>query len=241
MVGLGVVLSTIGLLLVLWLTPLGWVLLGRINHEPFYLSRPTSYWRERLKAEDGSRPLRGLWQGVKDVITLADRSKTPQECLSAGGLEAVPVLLELLKDEDGFVRFLAAVSLSKVTSKKKLEDPLECRSLAKQLVPRLIVALKNEDSHFRVQIRVIASGILRTIGWPDAGEAVPEFIECLRDKDAAVRADSALALGTLLCEPEAAKEVIPSLIEAQSDRDPMVRKCATDALADIRVSLGPAR
>jgi HEAT repeat protein len=145
--------------------------------------------------------------------------------------------LELLKDEDGFVRFWAAFSIGVVPNRKKLENDEEFGSLAKQLDPRLIMALKDED--FR--IRATAANTLRNIGWPDAGEALPAFIERLRDKNAAVRAESAMALGTLVGEPEAAKEVIPSLIEAQIDRDPMVRKCATDTLADIRESLGPGR
>ena len=81
MLWLGVVALVTGLAVVAWVSPLGWLLIGRLNHEHFYRGKPTSYWREQLKEEDGST-LRQLWHDAKSLITLSPRSRRTWEILS---------------------------------------------------------------------------------------------------------------------------------------------------------------
>ena len=66
---------------------------------------------------------------------------------------------------------------------------------------------------------------------PDPQEAVPNFIEALKDKAAPVRIAAAGALAIL---GEEAKDAIPALQEAQNDKDKGVSRAARMAIRSIR-------
>jgi HEAT repeat protein len=141
--------------------------------------------------------LRQLWHDVKSLITLSPRSKRTWEILSVGGPEAVPVLLELLRDDDDYVRFWAAQSVRLLTMRKEPAVREEVGPQVQEVVSCLIEALHdNQDG-----VRMTAAGILRNIG-TEAKEAVPALIETLHDQSAAVRSKAAEALKRI--DPEAA-------------------------------------
>lgn len=71
---------------------------------------------------------------------------------------------------------------------------------------------------------------LRWIAQRRPPEALPEVINSLKDKDAEVRWNAAIALGYY---GEAAKEAIPALQAAQRDHDVRVHEGATKALSRI--------
>ncbi len=64
----------------------------------------------------------------------------------------------------------------------------------------------------------------------DAAQVVPALIEALKDKDADVRHDAALGLGSF---GEGARDAIPALQVAQHDKDARVRVAARIALSRI--------
>jgi len=66
----------------------------------------------------------------------------------------------------------------------------------------------------------------RTLGWLQAREAVPALADALRDDDAAVRAQAALALARV----GEAGDALPALRAALRDADPWVREEAARAL-----------
>src|SRR5690349_17701539 len=89
--GLALVLSTL-----LAIPASRFALFGLIKNEPFYRGKPAAYWREALK-DPGAPPFR------KAVGIL--RQDEPA---------AVPLLIELLKDENGIVRTEAAEGLVRI-------------------------------------------------------------------------------------------------------------------------------
>jgi len=100
----------------------------------------------------------------------------PQALGKIGNPQAVPALLQALKDKEWRVRWAAAEAL------ESIGDP--------QAVPALIQALKNED----LWVRQAAAGALGKIGVP----VVPALMEALKDRDEDVRGAAARALLKLL-------------------------------------------
>jgi HEAT repeat protein len=86
---------------------------------------------------------------------------------------------------------------------------------------------KEDDPHNRR----LATAALAGIG-PDGAEAVPDLAEALKDPDAQVRRNAALALGNMR---ERAEEAVPALVKLLDPRDPAddVRRYAMEALAFI--------
>jgi HEAT repeat protein len=97
---------------------------------------------------------------------------------------------------------------------------------AKEAVPALIAALKDQDG----VVRSSAADALGRMG----GEAVPALIAALKDQDGVVRRFAADALGRM---GAAAKEAAPALIAALKDQDGVVRNSAADALGQIATAL----
>src|SRR5207253_14834 len=131
------------------------------------------------------------------------------EVFSEGGPAVVPVLMDLLRDDDDAVRFWAAFSLHQVTMRREPAVPQDIGSQTEALVSCLIEALTDKDD----RVRATAAGILRNIG-AEAKAAVPGLIEALKDKHAGVRTEAVIALRDIGLEPQAARAAIPSLIEA---------------------------
>jgi HEAT repeat protein len=100
---------------------------------------------------------------------LTDKSKAP---------DAIPILIELLKDADSFVRLDAAYALGFIGPQ------------AREAVPHLIALLKDQEA----TVRNNAAYALGLIG-SDADRVVPELVKLIRDRDARVRFNAAEAIG----------------------------------------------
>jgi HEAT repeat protein len=130
LVGMAVLLTV--LLCVVFLDPTS-VLLGRLSGESFYQGRPTTYWSRQLRtaraeaiakatAAFSPSPSPSSWPSWTGSTPpppplppwmLSRLVKEPDsELLRTRDETAVPVLLELLRDNDPWVRWRAAVSLS---------------------------------------------------------------------------------------------------------------------------------
>ncbi|QOV88319.1 HEAT repeat domain-containing protein [Humisphaera borealis] len=105
-----------------------------------------------------------------------------------------------------------------------------------QAVDSLLLALKDD----RELIRIAAAGRLSVIGQKDAGRIVPALVPLLGDKQPAVRAKAANAIGLLAdaAPDEAAKAVAP-LVKLLTDRqDPAAWEQRFDA-ANALLRIGP--
>jgi hypothetical protein len=100
---------------------------------------------------------------------IADKSKAP---------DAIPILIELLKDADSFIRLDAAYALGFIGPQ------------ARDAVPYLISLLKDQEA----TVRNNAAYALGLIG-SDADHVVPELVKLIRDRDARVRFNAAEAIG----------------------------------------------
>jgi hypothetical protein len=100
---------------------------------------------------------------------LADKAKAT---------EAIPILIEMLKDADAFIRLDAAYALGFIGAQ------------AKAAVPHLILLLKDQEA----TVRNNAAYALGLIG-ADADHVVPELVKLIRDRDAHVRFNAAEAIG----------------------------------------------
>ena len=120
--------------------------------------------------------------------------------------EAVPALIEALKDEDKTARQNAAEALGNMGPD------------AKDAVPTLIETLKDKYG----AVRRAAADALGSIG-PDAEEAVPALIEALKNKDGTVHRAAASALGSI------GPDAVPELIEALKNDDGTLRENAANA------------
>ncbi len=153
--------------------------------------------------------------------------------------EAVPGLIEALKDTNEWVRSSAAEALGEIGDKVAVPELIEALkdtnewvriSAAQALgetgdkvaVSELIEALKDTDD----SVRSSAAGALGKIG---DKVAVPELIEALKDTSSSVRGGAAQALGKI-----GNKVAVPGLIETQKDTSDWVRSSAAEALRKIQ-------
>ena len=142
--------------------------------------------------------------------------KYAAEALRNFGLEAndaIPTLIELLKDDSKTVRFTAAFTLRNLH--------IEVNTF----VPVIIETLKDKDKW----IRSNAAQILGKIGF-EAKDALPSLIEALKDQDSFVRSSAALALGKIGL---GSAETIFALIDALKDSSGDVRSSVARALGDF--------
>jgi HEAT repeat protein len=117
--------------------------------------------------------------------------------MAALGEPAVPALIELLRDNDKHVRWMAGYSLSRIGP------------AARSSIPALVEALPVPHR----EIREFIAGALAGIG----PEAVEPLIRALRDRDPKVRGGAALAIEKLGAH---AKAAAPALFAALSDPEP---------------------
>jgi hypothetical protein len=158
-----VLVSAVLLLLaagVLALPAVHWRLIGWVRDEAFYQGRPTSYWSGRIEEWTGSRywssdsrlsafPSQSRWDRSCAAIGLsADMPNLRPEVLGGGRDvnwkmippnhdvledEAVPVLIELLRDENQWVRQAAIRAF------------VENNTTNRQMVPALLDTALNAD------------------------------------------------------------------------------------------------
>jgi HEAT repeat protein len=149
-----------------------------------------------------------MWMGVQNlelnVLVLCKLFCNDKDEILKIGKPAIPVLIELLKDDNSTIRseavkalvMLGTHALPALFSAIKDEDSKVCESVVEALgkirhyfaVPFLIKVLKDGDPY----VRKSAAEALGNIGHESA---VPALIEALEDSEESVRLDAALALG----------------------------------------------
>jgi HEAT repeat protein len=164
------------------------------EQEPSYQGKPTRYWREKLRAQ-AADPFK-----LHPVFANEDPA-------------AIPVLAQLVRDEDTTIRRIAAVSLS--TMGRELDD----------VVPTLVKVLKDPDPI----VRSYAALALAKAD-PVKHDTVPLLAAALDDTEVCVRISAAEALGTLGPKATAATG---ALEHALGDEDSYVRVKSAEALYKI--------
>jgi HEAT repeat protein len=149
------------------------------------------------KLEHGSREVR--WSAMVSLIDLGP-----------AGADAVPAIVNLLKDRDWMTRQLAAGTLAFMGAE------------ASRAAPALVEALHDEQ----VEVSLTAGFALSRIGPP----AIPLLVKALTDEDYIVRQAAASALGRM--GPKA-QTGLPALRQALKDKSPPVRERATEAIERI--------
>jgi len=97
-----------------------------------FLNQPASYWSQKLQEPIQRKE---VWQGHLKVLKDVD----PASALRRGDPEAVPVLMELLKDENSMVRQEAILILARIGGP------------AKEAIPALQQALNDPDEQVRAR------------------------------------------------------------------------------------------
>ena len=164
------------------------------------------------------------------------------------GPPAIPLLVELLRDEQtSFRRFAVDALIDLPPDTERIQPALRqalrdadaevvgdaaralgaLRSRASASVPALVKTLSHEDPY----VRIYAAEALASIG-PKAGVATRDLADALGDPIPGVRWAAAEALASI---GPAAQAAVPQLIEALTDEFLYVRICAAGALG----SLGP--
>src|SRR5262245_58385009 len=162
LLGSGVVVA-VAAVVVLW-EPTG-VVRGWLAGDSFFQGRPTRYWKKALQ----------------DPVGGAQARKTLKE----GGLEAVPVLTEVLREEGG--DDWSAVPV-RVTAARLLGD---VGPQARDAVgPALVAALRDDNR----EVRAVAAAALGQVGHGGA-EAVPLLIDLLRTNDCVTAARALASFG----------------------------------------------
>jgi hypothetical protein len=208
-------------------------LFGWLSGEACYRGLPTRYWRWRCQCRDeASARLQRQMEGdygppPSQLETFLQRkgiydwhdelrdpfSRNPDERQRKDDPEALPVLIQLLDDEDGEIRSAAIHTIWGLEG-------------AEKAIPALTRLLEREtDPHNRFALL----GVLSTFG-PAAAPAVPSMIPSLRDAVPELRSRAAAALFEI--GPNA-KAAIPALLQALHDPDEDVRRTSGIALKAI--------
>jgi len=236
------------------------IIRGRLAGEPFFASRPASYWERQLVAGPAERSQarqqfeesRGAGVAVLTWLLrsggFAETRWTAAEILGSLGPDAesaAPALLDALQDPDPYVQSVAAEVVPQVGTP------------AADAVPALAVLLDGEHapvaaraiSVYRAQAAPALPQLLdvltdtsrtadarwnaaRTIGktGPPAIDALPVLIEMTQDSEATVRGNAAEAIGDI---GPSATDGIPALIDALDDPVARVRHHAVRSLGYI--------
>jgi HEAT repeat protein len=164
--------------------------------EPLHKGKAESYWREAVHDKDK--------KNQREAITALGALKDK---------DAIPTLIEALKNNDAETRAKAAEALWSIGPE------------ARSAVPALVPLLKDKQT----AVRLNAAGALGQIG-AEAKTVIPALRGLLKDGDVYVRVQAATSLGKFGAESVAA---VPPLTDALRDRDKVVRTAAAYALAEI--------
>src|SRR5262245_43697358 len=125
------------------------VIFGLLRGERFYAGKPTSYWRQTLKAEKGQAPQPSppsyLMSLIKSLPFLPQDDRPYQGAfweLRNGDRSAIPVLIQLLRDDDPEIRMLALQAIEQIGSRL---GPVA----RKEAAPALVEASKDKDDAVR--------------------------------------------------------------------------------------------
>lgn len=146
--------------------------------------------------------------GLLLALLLGCGRKPPYEGRSIAELEA------MLNDPNPTVQVQGAFGLSQHGAE------------ARPALPALARALRSSNGLVRQQAA-------RALGEIGAEDAVPALMAALRDEEWSVRRQSAIALGKIGPAAQAAE---PDLIRCQRDAHNLVRKAATQSLAQIKAA-----
>lgn len=174
---------------------------------------------------------------------------------------AVPGLIKLLKNGDDFDKKAAACALKQFGTLAKDAIPVLRRNLvpsdsdtawcaaeslgamgelARESVPDLIQAIKNDESRFSVDKTSISEFAIKALGaiGPAAKEAVPDLERLLNHQNAYFRIFVSVALIQIDPHSQKSLDAISKLLE---DKDVEVRRKTIWSLKDIGASAMPAR
>jgi HEAT repeat protein len=237
-----------GLVALVAALPPAYYLWARMRGEHFFFARPTSYWRGQIhqwvgRAWSPPAPERVLFAfGLQKDIG--------QPAILGGSPSALPVLLDLVRDEDVTTSELAIHAIGDLGSaasaaipaiEEAARDPGErlrsstCRALVNidpdEAVRFFLQEMKARDDRFLTY--------LKALGWcgASARRALAEVRPLLQDADARVRSAAAESLGGI--GPDAA-EALPQLIALLQDREASVRTSASLALSYLGSAAAPA-
>jgi hypothetical protein len=210
-----------------------WPLLGLLRRESFYKDRPTSYWRTEITRVD--MPRSDIWARLLGFLPRPQREQPLMDC----DRSVVPVLLELLGDDDARVRNYALLALRQLILRMDPGPSPEDAS-----VQRAILRGFHDPDR---QVRSIAGGCLyywdvrtRPSERPEfTALVVREMIELLasgsaQDRVMAVEELNKLATVRLAKVGPAVKPAVPALRRRlREDNDRWVRRCAAEALGHI--------
>ena len=138
------------------------------------------------------------------------------------GVEAVPLLIRALQDENPDRRQGAAVAIGRMAL---LAQGDSLQMLRDQAIPALRDAVRDEDKRVRVQAALAIWRVNR-----DAKEAVPTLVALLQVHDTRVFYHAADALGRI--GPQA-KDAVPVLIAHLDDENTNIRVWSGNALKEI--------
>jgi HEAT repeat protein len=209
-----------------------YTLWGRLRGEHFYHGRPACSWRAAIQGwfwpstrnlksislSTGSpMPLAQVWQRL---FGSGPEEANERPAVLSGDPEALPVLVDLLRDSDWVVRQEAALGLGNLGP------------AAAPAVPALAAALKDGDAG----VRLSAAHALAWIG-PAAGDAVPALTEALDDPVPGVQSAAAVALGKIGPGARAVVPALRRLLDAKagsaSESDKDLRMTVADGLWKI--------
>lgn len=137
-----------------------------------------AFYGEEVVTEDASLKKKNAREGAINPSFLRLDAAFALLEDKAKATEAIPILIELLKDADAFIRLDAAYALGFIGPQ------------ASSAVPHLITLLKDQEA----TVRNNAAYALGLIG-ADADRVVPELVKLIRDRDARVRFNAAEAIG----------------------------------------------
>ncbi len=169
--------------------------------------------------------------------------------------EAVPGMIEALKDADASVRTGAIAFLGGIKANEAVDtlrrmvtgdsDATVRASAAealgkignKEAVPSLIEALSDPDTRVRATAtsvlgRLIDRQAIKTLKASGDRRVIPALVEALRsDSSPAVRAEAAKVLGSLATTDDT--EAVNALLEAMGDQDPTISVAAQEAWPNL--------
>ena len=160
----------------------------------------------------------------------------------AAAADAIPLLIELLRDGNVKVRSSAAGTLRNLAVNTDSQVNI---AAAEDAIPLLVELLRDGNA----EVRSSAAGTLRNLAVntdsqvtvATAADAIPLLIELLRDGNAEVRSSAAATLRNLAVNDEnkahmaAESDAIPVLINLLQDGNVEVRSIAADALMIIAI------
>lgn len=199
----------------------------RLRAQPLYKGKPLEYWLQGYNYSSST--------GQKGPGPHAPTADEANEAVAALGTNAIPVLLQMLQQENP--KWLLAgyqfLRRSHLTQKQyPYRDP-EFKAMhaflafrhgeASNAVPGLVEIMEHNHAPFPQQA---APAILSIIG-PSAEKAIPMLLQAADHTNCNVRNNAIYALGTIHAQPE---RVVPVLARHLNDGDPQVQAQAAVAL-----------